>query len=481
MGLLCFVVLSVFAPAAVLTEAGLPDEVSMLQLEAPGGRKFVRAHSEEPEEAAARVNLGELLNASQLTFSGGVVQVTRWISGSEGQDNHRLLYAGLRLAETTGAAELRLPADAAQHLGGLGGLPERVAADSSAFRRLQAWRSESAVILEKGFGREGSMASLMKQGLLILQGGVVKLSGWNGMGLGNHIYQLEAALVFSKYVGAQSLTLPANAADPFDLPPEIALPGAPDAALQQSCEHAAGDMPGEGLGFWKMSCLRAPIEVAHTEMLNHVRPLFKQELAACAAAPDEAFENNLLTVHFRVHDRAEVAAPCSLVDKAFADGGHQNILIVSDSSSDTDPCEDYLVSKYGQKVVLQKSRTSAEPDGSKRLLADFCALVRAQNLKLSWSTFPEGAAMLSTRLRRLYHSNGFQRFGTQSVDWCPNAQGQLWSGAELFHYDLGDYAKIPLPHDPAGLEAAKSTYLSYPASQITLQKPPDCTWPQTQG
>eukprot|EP00441_Pelagodinium_beii_P012576 CAMPEP_0197684982 /NCGR_PEP_ID=MMETSP1338-20131121/100264_1 /TAXON_ID=43686 ORGANISM="Pelagodinium beii, Strain RCC1491" /NCGR_SAMPLE_ID=MMETSP1338 /ASSEMBLY_ACC=CAM_ASM_000754 /LENGTH=118 /DNA_ID=CAMNT_0043266761 /DNA_START=135 /DNA_END=487 /DNA_ORIENTATION=- len=83
-----------------------------------------------------------------------------------------------------------------------------------------------------------------------------------------------------------------------------------------------------------------------------------------------------------------------MIKKIIVEDGYKRVLIIT-SPDRRHACVKWLLDEaasLGVEVTVQA--------GS--LLEDFCALVRAENLVLSFSTLGDNAAVLSTQLKRLY-------------------------------------------------------------------------------
>eukprot|EP00419_Tripos_fusus_P061358 CAMPEP_0172907214 /NCGR_PEP_ID=MMETSP1075-20121228/178399_1 /TAXON_ID=2916 /ORGANISM="Ceratium fusus, Strain PA161109" /LENGTH=200 /DNA_ID=CAMNT_0013764793 /DNA_START=59 /DNA_END=657 /DNA_ORIENTATION=- len=174
--------------------------------------------------------------------------------------------------------------------------------------------------------------------------------------------------------------------------------------------------------FWKQQCHAVSAKQYHDLARELVWPMFKADLGACTEKNDTNPETQerTLTVHLRSDDMwkgldgkkipSDAVAnhwlwqhpPCSLYEKVIAEEGFQHVLVVT-SSDRLNPC----VSWFEKRAMWSNYSVRVQ---SKTLLEDSCALLRARNLFLSYSTFPESMAVLSLQVRRIFSRTQYQQY-----------------------------------------------------------------------
>lgn len=212
----------------------------------------------------------------------------------------------------------------------------------------------------------------------------------------------------------------------------------------------------------------------HTLALDTLVQAFKPEFKSClnnVGAPEDAEKE--LTVHLRGQDLWGMAEyelksdkpipmeanahhwlwhqpPCTMYRKIIVEEGFKKVIVVT-SPDLRHVCVEWLKSNaasLGIEVVIQ----------SGSLMEDFCALAKASNLVLSFSTLGDNAAVLNKRVKKIF----FREFAqTHSLMDCG-----LWPGTTLYQY------KMPISegkHPPYGNTYREiiKWFTTYDETQIT--------------
>lgn len=173
-------------------------------------------------------------------------------------------------------------------------------------------------------------------------------------------------------------------------------------------------------GVWPSGCLGISTRTYHQVAISHIWPLLNAELLACIAAPDEfADAADVLTVHFRGVDewgmgegelipksKLDLAAhghhwlwqipPCGMYQKILEEDGYRKVLVVT-SPNLRHPCVQWFQERASRAPRDLEVRVQATI-----LLNDTCRMLKARNICLSFSTFPEALAILSQNVRKNY-------------------------------------------------------------------------------
>lgn len=326
----------------------------------------------------------------------------------------------------------------------------------------------------------------------------VELAGWNGC-LGNNICQMGHAITFAVLAGYNRVQLPSYneraemvrkiGAKPspglFDLPPELSLtePQLPrHRDLPARCVEASAYRQPDGRyvgGWWDVACRGVSAEEYRDVLHKYLRALFTSELSAClVAAPPQG--EGLLTVHLRgadlwPHSRGDNALfrdrhsitersswdeeanhwdwaepPCSLYEKIIVEGGFRSVLVVT-TTDRRNPCVAWFEALANRFPVSIKVQTRS-------LLEDSCALLQARHLVLSYSTFAETMAMLSTRVQRIYSRMAYMQ---NSMMDCRG-----WPGVVINRYDVPVNETSHEPYNNT-FRGVKDWMLNYPMEKIT--------------
>jgi len=211
--------------------------------------------------------------------------------------------------------------------------------------------------------------------------------------------------------------------------------------------------------------------------LEMLRPLFKPELSACAEGSTEG-ENpdETLTVHLRGNDMWGVSEsqdkfhdlnmtdfpnhwlwnhpPCSMYKKIITEEGFKHVVVVT-SPDLRHPCIKW---PWFQDRVNEGAITFRVQSGT--LLEDTCALLRARNLVLSYSTFPEAMSVQSTHIKRIFSR---VRFAENSI-----MDDNGWEGTAVHRYIVPIDEYNHLDRYPNTMAALIDWYLNYPDDDIKL-------------
>mmetsp|Transcript_4593 Transcript_4593/g.9847 ORF Transcript_4593/g.9847 Transcript_4593/m.9847 type:complete len:452 (+) Transcript_4593:39-1394(+) len=190
-------------------------------------------------------------------------------------------------------------------------------------------------------------------------------------------------------------------------------------------------------------CKGAKAQDYRTMALEHLQQAFLPEFRHCLErfSPEESAKE--LTIHLRGQDLWGLAEheltsdkpipmeanahhwlwhqpPCTMYRKIIVEEGFTKVLVVT-SPDLRHVCIEWLKSNavnLGIEVIVQ----------AQSLREDFCALARASNLVLSFSTLGDNAAVLNQRLKKLF----FREFAqTHSLLDC-----DLWPGTTLYQYNM---------------------------------------------
>jgi len=275
--------------------------------------------------------------------------------------------------------------------------------------------------------------------------------------LGNNLHSLIHGMHFAKQIHATRITL---AEDVGQMSQILDMPNSSSfdisqtddtrwAPIPQECDYAARNSEnGENhwaSGYSREYCV-SPASEFHAIAVEMVRPMFKPELLACAEGSVEG-ENpdETLTIHLRGNDMwgvderySDDAAdldmgaipnhwlwnhpPCSMYKKIITEEGFKHVVLVT-SPDQRHPCIKW---PWFQDRAREGAISFRVQSGT--LLEDSCALLQAHNLVLSFSTFPEAMAVLSTRVKRIYSRVFFQEHSVMD--------GMGWEGTTVHQYDV---------------------------------------------
>lgn len=175
----------------------------------------------------------------------------------------------------------------------------------------------------------------------------------------------------------------------------------------------------------------------HQAMVQYLSPLMVPQLNSCVKSPSATDDGNLLTIHLRSGDifdkeqghRQHRQPPCAFYRKVIESkpGGDRfvRILLIT-SGGKQNPCVEYLQSDTSLSVTVQRAS----------MLEDSCALLRAQNLVLSYSTFSHGLAMMSSNVRNIFATEMLMDNIREWFD-C-----NLWPGVELLKFAVPGQEKL---------------------------------------
>jgi len=234
--------------------------------------------------------------------------------------------------------------------------------------------------------------------------------------------------------------------------------------------------------YWDQYC-EGSANSYRTTAFEMVRPLFKPELSACAEGSTEG-ENpdETLTVHLRgddmwgvpesqdvsvtpdnFHDLDMNASPnhwlwnhppCSMYKKIITEEGFKHVVLIT-SPDLRHPCVKW---PWFQDRVNEGAITFRVQSGT--LLDDTCHLLRAHNLVLSFSTFPEAMALQSTHVKRIFSRVHFQEHTVMD--------GNGWEGTTVHRYDVPIDENNHFDRYPNTMAGLIDWYRNYPDDEIKL-------------
>eukprot|EP00438_Fugacium_kawagutii_P013169 Skav223275 [mRNA] locus=scaffold3424:196306:197550:+ [translate_table: standard] len=278
-------------------------------------------------------------------------------------------------------------------------------------------------------------------------------AGGNGR-LGNNIGQLLHGIAFARRIHADKVQLVASGGqipqifDLKDLTLDLT-PGDQHGVIPKECNEAAQgsrmnkDPNTYASGFWTTRCAGVPGSEYHALALEYMWPLLKPEIKTCIEQVDDSAEKRL-TVHLRGQDlwgmgefdlvakkplNTSVGAhhwlwsnpPCSMYAKVIQEEGYSEVLVV------TSPDKRHACIPWFEQLPARLNSTLKVTIQAGSLADDFCALVRARNMVVSFSTLSNAAAVLSKQLKRIYVRN----FAANSMLNC-----NLWPEVSLVRYDM---------------------------------------------
>ncbi|CAJ1394864.1 unnamed protein product [Effrenium voratum] len=283
------------------------------------------------------------------------------------------------------------------------------------------------------------------------------VTAWNGR-LGNHLQQVMNVLAFAQLCGVESLQFPAHQNNTHHYSHQIGLLEMP---RQMQLSPEGGDRGGGAMvpkgcphhwhhPWFGNRCRGVPMWFYRRLSLEHVRPYLGEYISSCLSRPEDP-EENLLTIHIRGDDVQKypeymwAQPPCSMYEKIILDNNFTEILLVQKGNT---TCSEPLLAFAKSRGI--RVRSPQEHDGSgvpphlalwmratKNMAEDFCMLMRARHLVLSFSTFALSAALLSTTVRTLYRR---REAPWDSLLYSP-ANCNVWQGVTLFDYGF----KVPDP------------------------------------
>jgi len=312
----------------------------------------------------------------------------------------------------------------------------------------------------------------------------VEISAGNGR-LGNNMHEVFHGLYFAKQAGITMVKVSCGSRQLqqiLDLPNLLHLPQhlKKEGPISEECwglAHVIQDkhQPGRFVsGFWEARCDPVYARQYHDLAKELIWPMFKAALVACIKNNDTNPEpqEQTLTVHLRSDDMwvddhgGKIPSdavpnhwlwqnpPCSLYEKVIAEEGFRHVLVVT-SSDRLNPCVSWLEKRATRSNYSFRVQ-------SKTLLEDSCALLRARNLFLSYSTFPESMAVLSLQVQRIFSRTQFQQY---------SAMDDLgWPGTSIEQYHVPIHEGHLGPYSNT-MQGVRHWMLTYPASKITKYRP----------
>lgn len=135
-----------------------------------------------------------------------------------------------------------------------------------------------------------------------------------------------------------------------------------------------------------------------TTYSKYILPYLRKDVTASCMGADEG----TLVVHLRDGDTASICRgnkaqpPCSYYDTIIStgyDGGPFSKVELVHYGAPENPCVQHLLGKHSNKIIQRQ-------EGS--LQMDTCAIIKATNLAVSFSSFSATFKMMNTHVKRLY-------------------------------------------------------------------------------
>eukprot|EP00930_Biecheleria_cincta_P000646 TRINITY_DN10146_c0_g1_i1.p1 TRINITY_DN10146_c0_g1~~TRINITY_DN10146_c0_g1_i1.p1 ORF type:complete len:355 (+),score=81.48 TRINITY_DN10146_c0_g1_i1:103-1167(+) len=197
----------------------------------------------------------------------------------------------------------------------------------------------------------------------------------------------------------------------------------------------------------------------HHAMVQYLSPLMVPKLSSCVKSDSATDDGNLLTIHLRSGDifdkqqghRQHRQPPCAFYRKAVESkpgGGRFDRILLITSDGKPNPCVKELQSGLDKSISVTVQRGS--------MLEDSCAILRAQNLVLSYSTFSHGLAMMSSNVRNIFAT---EMLMDNIREWFDCS---LWPGVELLKFGVPGQEKLR-----PKVEENIRWMLSYPEANVT--------------
>ncbi|CAE8703914.1 unnamed protein product, partial [Polarella glacialis] len=340
--------------------------------------------------------------------------------------------------------------------------------------------SPAAILASASPGADSSKSTLRPTSPPLGDTSPMQVSSGGSGRMGNNIQEILRGLMYAKLTGVQqvSLNLDGNLLPQiFDPQAKLLLTSSfPEIAGNPSCPDRVGKPAGQFYNYQGETCPGVDARAYHDLAIEYLYQAFLPAVRTCVESEDtdSADADKTLTVHLRGQDlwgmgEFETTAskeldmhagahhwlwhqpPCTMYRKIIVDEGYTSVLVIT-SSDLRHTCVQWF-QQLNQSLPV-KVRIQA---GS--LSEDYCALTRAQNLVLGYSTLSDTAALLSKRLKRLY----FREFAGKSLLDC-----SLWQGTEARLY------KMPITE--GSHESYENTYSdiirwfrTYSESSMTVQ------------
>lgn len=186
-------------------------------------------------------------------------------------------------------------------------------------------------------------------------------------------------------------------------------------------------------------CPAVTSQEIHQTMVQYLSPLMVPQLSSCVKSHSATDDADLLTIHIRsgdifdqLHGHSQHRQPpCAFYRKAIESkpgGGRFDRILLITSDGKQNPCVKELQSGLDKRISVTVQRGS--------MLEDSCAILRAQNLVLSYSTFSHGLAMMSSNVRHIFATEMLMDNIREWFD-C-----NLWPGVELLRFRVPGQEKF---------------------------------------
>jgi len=177
----------------------------------------------------------------------------------------------------------------------------------------------------------------------------------------------------------------------------------------------------------------------HQAMVQYLSPLMVPQLSSCVQSHSATDDGDLLTIHIRSGDifdkqqghRQHRQPPCAFYRKTIESkpgGGRFDRVLLITSDGKQNPCVQELQSGLDKNISVTVQRGS--------MIEDSCAILRAQNLVLSYSTFSHGLAMMSSNARHIFAT---EMLMDNIGEWF---DCNLWPGVELMKFGVPGQEKF---------------------------------------
>ena len=177
----------------------------------------------------------------------------------------------------------------------------------------------------------------------------------------------------------------------------------------------------------------------------HVLPYLSETSQQCINDGATDARDRTLTVQLRVGDHSDDTFPCSMVPKIFGEWRYEQLLIVKDQGYHQCMTSWTNSSKYRDMRIQDTCCTD--------IATDFCTMMKATSLFVGHSTLPEMAALLSNRVRHVYHGGHdwepWLPKRLKGIYWCTSGDNRIWPQGPILRqfdhpgYDAGAQDSFP--------------------------------------
>eukprot|EP00928_Gymnodinium_smaydae_P045925 TRINITY_DN30571_c0_g1_i1.p1 TRINITY_DN30571_c0_g1~~TRINITY_DN30571_c0_g1_i1.p1 ORF type:complete len:344 (+),score=42.92 TRINITY_DN30571_c0_g1_i1:55-1086(+) len=228
--------------------------------------------------------------------------------------------------------------------------------------------------------------------MLSVENDEVELNYFAGR-LGNNLVQLAHAIIYAESIGARRLVLP-GLKDPsfaklFDLPSSLSI--RPNTKVRGTVKcRFRGVYDIEPM--YGMECAGVQRSDVKRALIAYVKPYLRPDARASCAQEGKGFDG--LTIHLRggdlfnsTHPQARFP-PCSLYTKVLQENHFAALRVVAEPGKQS-PCINLFLRDSAVPVQIKNDS----------VVEAACALMSAQHLVYSLSTFADTLALLNTNLR----------------------------------------------------------------------------------